>query len=88
MPIRRVFGTAVFNVHEKVDMPGPGEMRAGSFRLRVLDPAWQYAYGPLARGVGAVAGRLNHLQFLTIRSYLTLLFCTLILLLMVVAAWR
>jgi NADH:ubiquinone oxidoreductase subunit 5 (subunit L)/multisubunit Na+/H+ antiporter MnhA subunit len=88
MPIRRVFGTAVFSVHERVDMPGPGEMRAGSFHLRVLDPAWRFAYGPLARAVGIVAGRLNHLQFLTIRSYLTLLFCTLIVLLMVVAAWR
>ena len=40
MPIRRVFGTAVFDVHERVDMPRPGEMRAGSFHLRVLDPAW------------------------------------------------
>jgi len=88
MPIRRVFGTAVFNVHERVDMPRPGEMRAGSFHLRVLDPAWRLAYGPLARAVGSFAGRLNYLQFLTIRSYLTLLFCTLILLLMVVAAWR
>jgi NADH:ubiquinone oxidoreductase subunit 5 (subunit L)/multisubunit Na+/H+ antiporter MnhA subunit len=88
MPIRRVFGTVVFGVHERVDMPRPGEMRAGSFHLRVIDPAWRFAYGPLARAVGIVAGRLNHLQFLTIRSYLTLLFCTLILLLMVVAAWR
>jgi hydrogenase-4 component B len=88
MPIRRVFGTAVFNVHERVDMPRPGEMRAGRFHLRILDPAWRFVYGPLARTVGSFAGRLNYLQFLTIRSYLTLLFCTLILLLMVVAAWR
>jgi len=88
MPIRRVFGTVVFGVHERVDMPPPGEMRTGSFHLRVIDPAWRFAYGPLARTVGNVAGRLNHLQFLTIRSYLTLLFCTLILLLILVAAWR
>src|SRR6185312_8333160 len=27
-PIRRVFGTTVFLVREKVDMPGPGETRA------------------------------------------------------------
>src|SRR5579864_7449268 len=38
MPIRRVFGTVIFNVHERVDMPRPGEMRAGAFHLRVLDP--------------------------------------------------
>jgi hydrogenase-4 component B len=88
MPIRRVFGTVVFDVHERVDMPRPGEMRAGAFHLRVLDPAWRLGYGPLARAVSTVATRLNQLQFLTIRSYLTLVFCTLILLLVVVAAWR
>jgi hydrogenase-4 component B len=88
MPIRRVFGTVVFNVLERVDMPRPGEMRAGAFRLRVLDPAWRFGYGPLARAVSTAATRLNRLQFLTIRSYLTLVFCTLIVLLVVVAAWR
>jgi hypothetical protein len=31
---------------------------------------------------------LNHLQFLTIRLYLTLTFSALIVLLLVVAAWR
>ena len=88
MPIRRVFGTSFFNIFEKIDMPAPGDTRGGSFSLRIMDPAWQFVYGPLARGVRAVAGRLNVLQFLTIRRYLTLLFWTLILLLMVVAAWR
>ena len=88
MPIRRVFGTVVFNVHERVDMPKPGEIRAGAFGLRILDPAWQYAYGPMARSVGAISMALNHMQFLTIRRYLTLVFCTLIALLVLVAAWR
>jgi hydrogenase-4 component B len=88
MPIRRVFGAAVFGLHETVDMPRPGEMRAGSFRVRVFDPAWRYAYGPLVRSVGTISLSLNRLQFLTIRSYLTLVFCALIALLLVVAAWR
>jgi hypothetical protein len=88
MPIRRVFGATIFRVHEKLDMPRPGEMRAGHFHVRVFDPAWSFAYGPLARAVGASATRLNQLQFLTIRRYLTLVFCALILLLLVVAAWR
>jgi hydrogenase-4 component B len=88
MPIRRVFGTVVFNVHERLDVPRPGEIRAGHFGLRILDPAWRYAYGPLSRTVGAVSVALNRMQFLTIRSYLTLVFCTLIALLVVVAAWR
>jgi hydrogenase-4 component B len=88
MPIRRVFGKVVFGVYEHVDMPRPGETRAGHFAVRVIDPAWRWGYGPLARGVAAASLRLNHLQFLTIRRYLTLVFCALILLLIVVAAWR
>lgn len=88
MPIRRVFGTVVFRVHEALDMPRPGEMRAGHYHVRVLDPAWRFGYGPLARAVANGALRLNRLQFLTIRSYLTLVFCALIVLLLVVAAWR
>jgi len=87
-PIRRVFGTVIFRVHETLDMPQPGDMRAGRFRIRVLDPAWRFVYGPLVRAVGSVAGNLNRLQFLTIRNYLTLVFSALILLLLMVAAWR
>jgi len=88
MPIRRVFGAVVFQVHDSLDMPKPGEMRAGHFRVRMSDPAWRFAYGPLARGVATATTRLNRLQFLTIRRYLTLVFCALIVLLLVVAAWR
>jgi hydrogenase-4 component B len=88
MPIRRVFATSVFRVHEILDMPPPGAMRAGHFQVRVFDPAWFALYGPLARAVGRTATFLNRLQFLTIRSYLTLVFCALIVLLLVVAAWR
>ncbi len=88
MPIRRVFGATVFHVREIVDMPRPGEMRSGHYQVKVFDPAWRFAYGPLARAVGFATERFNHLQFLTIRRYLTLVFCALILLLLVVAAWR
>jgi formate hydrogenlyase subunit 3/multisubunit Na+/H+ antiporter MnhD subunit len=88
MPIRRVFGTTVFLVRETVDMPSPGDTRAARFHVKVLDPAWRYFYGPAARAVLRVAAGLNQLQFLTIRRYLTLVFATLVLLLLVVAAWR
>jgi hydrogenase-4 component B len=88
MPIRRVFGTTVFMVRENVDMPRPGETRAAHFHVKVIDPVWRYAYGPAARGVLRAALALNQLQFLTIRRYLTLVFATLVLLLLVVAAWR
>jgi hydrogenase-4 component B len=40
------------------------------------------------RVVNAIADRLNQVQFLTIRTYLTLVFAALILLLIVVGAWR
>jgi len=88
MPIRRVFGTTVFRVVEKVDMPMPGETRAAHFHVKVLDPLWRMVYGPLARSVWTIAERLNGLQFLTIRQYLTLTVSTLILLLLAVALWR
>jgi hydrogenase-4 component B len=88
MPIRRVFGSTVFYVRETVDMPRPGEMRAARFHVKIFDPAWRLAYGPIVRRVLHAATVLNQLQFLTIRSYLTLVFGTLIALLLVVAAWR
>jgi hydrogenase-4 component B len=69
-------------------MPRPGETRAGRFHVKVIDPAWRLIYGPAARAVLRTSARLNGLQFLTIRSYLTLVFATLVLLLLVVAAWR
>jgi hydrogenase-4 component B len=83
-----VFGATVFAVHEKVDMPIPGETRPAHFHVKVLDPAWRLAYGPLARSVWITADRLNGLQFLTIRQYLTLTVSTLILLLIAVVLWR
>jgi hydrogenase-4 component B len=88
MPIRRVFGTTVFQVREKVDMPPPGDDRAARFHVKVFDPAWRVVYGPLARGTWLVARRLNRLQFLTIRQYLTLTVSTLIVLLFAVALWQ
>jgi len=88
MPIRRVFGTTIFHVRESLDMPRPGETRSGHYHLKVIDPAWRWFYGPAARGVLRASAKLNWLQFLTIRRYLTLVFATLVLLLLVVAAWR
>jgi hypothetical protein len=53
----------------------------------VPDPIWSGLYAPLARMVGAAADRLNRLQFLSIRIYLSLVFGLLVLLLLVLAAW-
>jgi hydrogenase-4 component B len=88
MPIRRVFGATLFRVHERIDIPRPGEMRAGHFKLKILDPAWRLLYGSLLRRTLWAAHRLNRLQFLSIRFYLALTFSALIVLLLTVAAWR
>jgi formate hydrogenlyase subunit 3/multisubunit Na+/H+ antiporter MnhD subunit len=86
-PIRRVFATIVFDAHETVDMPPPGDMRPARLTRQLRDPVWDYVYAPLAGAVAATASLLNGLQFLTIRRYLGLVFTALVLLLLVLAAW-
>jgi NADH:ubiquinone oxidoreductase subunit 5 (subunit L)/multisubunit Na+/H+ antiporter MnhA subunit len=86
-PIRRVFGTVVFRARETVKMPPPNDPRPARLMVELHDPIWESIYAPLAAGIGALADRLNHLQFLTIRQFLTLVFCTLVLLLLVLAVW-
>jgi formate hydrogenlyase subunit 3/multisubunit Na+/H+ antiporter MnhD subunit len=86
-PIRRVFGRFAFAVREEVDMPPPGDLRPARFRAVVHDRLWDTLYAPIAGAVDNVAGRLNHLQFLTIRRYLSLVFLALVVLLVVLAIW-
>jgi hypothetical protein len=86
-PIRRVFGTLVFQAREHVDMPPPGAMSPARFEVSLRDLVWDFIYVPVAAGVGFAADRLNTLQFLTIRRYLTLVFVTLVTLLTVLALW-
>jgi NADH:ubiquinone oxidoreductase subunit 5 (subunit L)/multisubunit Na+/H+ antiporter MnhA subunit len=86
-PIRRVFGTMVFSAREIGEMPPPGSMRPARLTVKMRDPVWDLAYAPLARLVNGAATRLNVMQFLTIRSYLTLVFSALVLLLLVLAIW-
>jgi hydrogenase-4 component B len=86
-PIRRVFGTMVFGAREHVAMPPPGDVRAARFSVELHDRAWETIYTPLAHGIGYAAEKLNYLQFLTIRQYLTLVFAALVALLLVLAIW-
>jgi hydrogenase-4 component B len=86
-PIRRVFGTLLFYAREHVDMPLPGDVRPATFRTELHDVIWDLFYAPLAGGVAFIATRLNVLQFLTIRRYLSLVFLTLVALLLVLAIW-
>jgi hydrogenase-4 component B len=86
-PIRRVFGTVVFQARETAEMAPPDDTRPARLTVELHDPIWEWIYAPLADTIGAVADRLNHLQFLTIRQFLTLVFCTLVVLLLVLALW-
>jgi NADH:ubiquinone oxidoreductase subunit 5 (subunit L)/multisubunit Na+/H+ antiporter MnhA subunit len=86
-PIRRVFGTLVFGAREEVDMPRPGDLRPATLRVHLRDLVWDGIYAPVAGAIGFAADRLNHLQFLTIRRYLTLVFLYLVTLLLVLALW-
>jgi hydrogenase-4 component B len=87
-PIRRVFGTVVFRAREHVDMPPPGDGRPARLTVELRDLVWDALYAPIAGSVGFAADRLNHLQFLSIRQFLSLVFAALVLLLLVLAIWQ
>src|SRR5262245_6827104 len=87
-PIRRVCGSVVFRAREHVEMPPPGDGRPARLTVELRDLVWDALYAPVAHGVGFAADRLNHLQFLTIRQFLSLVFSALVLLLLVLAIWQ
>ena len=86
-PVRRVFGETVFLSRDKVEMPPPGDPRPARLTVTIRDPIWEMAYAPLSNLVSRAAEQLNHLQFLSIRRYLSLVFGALIILLLGVAIW-
>jgi len=51
------------------------------------DLVWDGIYAPIIGSVWFIAEKLNHLQFLTIRRYLSLVFLALVTLLLVLALW-
>jgi hypothetical protein len=87
-PIRRVFGTLVFRAREKVEFPPPGDMRPAKIQINLEDVVWDVLYAPLSGAIAFLSDRLNVLQFLTIRRYLSLVFGALVVLLLVIAIWR
>jgi hydrogenase-4 component B len=87
-PLRRVFGTVLFQASEIVDMPPPGDNRAASIVRRISDPIWDTLYAPLGRAVGWIAEHANVLQFLTIRRYLGFVFVALVVLLLALTIWQ
>jgi formate hydrogenlyase subunit 3/multisubunit Na+/H+ antiporter MnhD subunit len=86
-PIRRVFGAFAFRASERVDMPAPGEMRSAHQSVAIHDLVWEFFYLPVVHAVEFLALRLNRLQFLTIRQYLSVVFGALVSLLLFLASW-
>jgi hydrogenase-4 component B len=87
-PIRRVLGTSLLAARDVVEMPPPGDLGPARHAVTTEDLAWRRVYLPAAGAVGALATRMNALQFLTIRRYLSLVFVSLILLLLGLAIWN
>ena len=64
-----------------------GELRSARLTVTLHDRIWEAIYAPIAAVLDFSADRLNRLQFLTIRQYLTLVFTALVSLLLVLAIW-
>src|SRR6266700_540467 len=79
-PIRRVF-SVLFDAREDVTMPAPGDTAAARLTIRLRDLTWELLYAPVGRAIWFAADHLSHLQFLTIRKYLSLVFALLVILL-------
>ena len=86
-PIRRVFGALAFSARETVEMPAPGDGRPARLTVSLRDHVWDRLYAPLNGGVQLAADKLNQLQFLTIRKYLSLVFAALVIVLLVISIW-
>ena len=86
-PIRRVFGTLVFRARETVEMPPPLDARPARLVVQLRDTIWDALYAPIGEAVEYVADRLNRLQYLSIRHYLSFVFVSLVGLLLVLAIW-
>lgn len=86
-PIRKVFGSYVFRAREHVEMPPPGGMGPARITVSLQDLAWDGIYAPIINTTLLIATRLNRLQYLTIRVYLSFVGFALVFLLLVLALW-
>jgi hypothetical protein len=82
-----VFGPVVFQLRERVEMPPPGDARPARLTVTLRDLAWDAIYVPAGNAVRVTADKLNTLQFLTIRQYLSLVFVALVALLLGISIW-
>ncbi len=86
-PLRRVLGVNLLGARETVVMPLPGDRSPARLTVEVGDPVWGRIYAPIAATVSTVSTKMNRLQFLTIRRYLSLVFLLLIFLLLGLMIW-
>lgn len=87
-PLQRVYGTAVFQAQERVDMPPPGALRPAHHSVESEDPAWRFVMNPVTRLLWRITRRTDILQRLTIRQYLAIVFAWLVMLLVAGAIWH
>jgi hydrogenase-4 component B len=85
-PLRRVFAN-VFRAREVVAMPPPGDVSPARLTVTLHDVVWDTLFAPITGWVSSAAEKLNLLQFLTIRQYLSLVFIALVTLLLVLSIW-
>ena len=87
-----MFGEVVFRARERVDMPAPGDARPARLTVTLRDLVWDSIYAPIAGGVVCCRPqKLDYLQLLTIRQYLSVVFASLVgllfLLMLVMLVW-
>jgi len=87
-PIRRALGSVVFRARETVDMPPPGDPRPARLTVTLWDPVWDGIFAKIGDVMTRITTVMNRLQFLTIRRYLSLVFASLIFLLLVLTLWN
>ncbi|MCW5746013.1 MAG: hydrogenase 4 subunit B [Alphaproteobacteria bacterium] len=87
-PLRRIFGSVVLAARDRVDMPPAGDQQPATLTSTIRDPAWHFLFDPLIAAINRATERVNALQFLAIRVYLSLMFAALIGLLIIVAVAR
>lgn len=77
-PLRRMLAGGLLRAHERVDMPRPGETRAGHYAAGFEDPSGPLLLAPVAALRDGIAARAERLRDLTIRQCLSLGFTTLV----------
>ena len=82
-----MFGTTLLRARERVVMPPPGDTSPARLEVRLEDPFWDVLYAPITGAFDFAAQLLKRLLFLTIRQYLSLVFVSLVGLLLVLAIW-